>query len=93
MDLDQSADAVLVRETCPVNSVQVFVPETLGRASPDVFDAMCYPSPGEAAGAVGSHAGFEPHRLREALNGFPVGGTAIGTLRDWIDRQWILRDS
>jgi histone deacetylase 11 len=29
MDLDQSADAFLVRETCPVNSVQVFVPATL----------------------------------------------------------------
>ena len=29
MDLDQSADAFLVREPCPVNSVQVFVPATL----------------------------------------------------------------
>src|SRR5438067_13307762 len=29
MDLDQSENAFLVRQTYPVNSVQVFVPETL----------------------------------------------------------------
>ena len=40
MDLDQSADAFLVREPCPVNSVQVFVPATLG--TPDSSDDSVY---------------------------------------------------
>ena len=36
MDLDQSEDAFLVRQPYPLNSVQVFVPETLVPRQPDI---------------------------------------------------------
>jgi len=41
MDLDQSENAPMVRETCFVNSLQVFVPETLGFLG----GLLCLPKP------------------------------------------------
>jgi tetratricopeptide (TPR) repeat protein len=80
MDLDQSADAFLVRETCPMNSVQVFLPATLGALAPEIMYADAFRNygiplltldPAEAAARIRASS------IQEALLAF---------VHDWLLR-------